>query len=178
MGRKHKLFIEVTQYIQELIDSQQYDKAEQILQVNSLRQFVDNENEEWRDTYIQSIVNKEIFNYNNKFESLQRHWLRKRQELQEFHKTIMSYHRNKKRKTEGPLLDSPSTFSYFGGLLPSPCPPPPSEQLSSPFLPKHDSIASPRPLPYYDPSITYPSSAHQAHYGAVTTYSISNNKST
>ena len=98
MGRKHKLFIEVTQYIQELIDSQQYDKAEQILQVNSLRQFVDNENEEWRDTYIQWIVNKEIFNYNNKFESLQRHWLRKRQELQEFHKTIMSYHRNNKKE--------------------------------------------------------------------------------
>ena len=58
MGPKHKLFIEVTQYIQELIDSQQYDEAKQILQVNSLCQFVDNENEEWRDTYIQSIVNK------------------------------------------------------------------------------------------------------------------------
>jgi hypothetical protein len=101
MAPKHKLFIEVTQYIQELIDSQQYDEAKQILQVKSLRQFV--ENEEWRDTYIQSIVNKEIFNYNNKFESLQRHWLRKREELQATHKTIMSYHRNNKRKSECPL---------------------------------------------------------------------------
>ena len=142
-----------------MVDNQQYEEAEQILQVTQLYYFVDNE--EWRDTDIKSIVENEISNYDYKIQSLQRRWRGKRQGLlKHFH---MSY--RKKRKTEG--RDSPSAVTSLSRLTLPP--------LSSPvhppsFLPNYDprtSSYSPHSLlSFHQGADSHPSSA-QAHYDAV-----------
>ena len=138
MAPTRKLFIEVTQHIQKLINNQQFEEAESILQEKQLSHFL---NKEWSDNEIKPIVEKEISNYNKNQEHLYRRWRSLRKELlKQFDMSL-----RKKRKTEA--LDSPSATGFT-----------PLSFLASPPRPSY--------LPNYDASMTYPLSA-QAHYGAV-----------